>query len=90
MGEATAVAEQEGPGTLSWKWLAGIALAVVGFLVATWMKAVADDLDTLAKTVTQSLSSHGERLASLEARDRSTTDHLDRIEEKLDRVLERK
>ena len=89
MSEA-ATAVPDSPGTPSWKWLAGLALAVVGFLVASWMKAVADDLDTLAKTVTQSLSSHGERLATLEAQDRSTSEHLDRIEKKLDHVLERK
>ena len=84
----------------TWRWVAGGALAVVGFLVALWMDSVAsanaDTADATKQLVTL-VGGHGERLAAVEAQARSADARqeriertVDRVEMKLDRALEKK
>lgn len=93
--------EKAGP---TWRWLVGILVIVLGFFVALWMDSMSKGLTEIAsyarqsaETSTKALSIQAERTASLEAWRSAADARLgriesgqDRMEGKLDRVLERK
>ena len=68
---------------LSWKWLGGILIGVVGFLIFF----VINDINLRIKQIELEHSQGFERLSTLEAQRKDISDRLDRIESKLDLII---
>ena len=68
---------------LSYKWLVGILIGVVGFLTFF----VINDINLRIKQIELERAQGFERLSTLEAQRKDISDRLDRIESKIDLII---
>lgn len=85
----------------SWKWIAGITISGLATLFVMWMTSISSDVKSIsdasniaASTALKTFAVQGERMSSMESWRGSTDVRLsriegtvDRVEQKLDRVL---